>query len=176
MILGCASVFTFSFFKWSPHFKTMSKLLYPIRKKNTLKDRCKLLREKIEKMSGPDNAALVYTSTYDHILEQSQIKFICQQWLPSAPKPQVVSTFRKTDVFLKPFEPGLCIEDDLTAKHTLLFNKFPVRRNHVLIITKEKRQQTDLLNQSDFEAICLTMKSLDESFAFYNAGEKAGSS
>jgi sulfate adenylyltransferase (ADP) / ATP adenylyltransferase len=45
-----------------------------------------------------------------------------------------------------------------------------------LIITKEKRQQTDLLDPSDFEAVCLTMKSLDDSFAFYNAGEKAGSS
>ena len=49
--------------------------------------------------------------------------------------PKVESTFRKTDVFLKPFEPGICIDDTLTATHTLLFNKFPVRKNHVLIVT-----------------------------------------
>ena len=83
---------------------------------------------------------------------------------------------KKTDVFLKPFEPGICVEDNLTAKHSLLFNKFPVRKNHLLIITKAKKQQTDLLNKEDFEAVCITMRAMDESFAFYNAGEIAGAS
>ena len=52
------------------------------------------------------------------------------------------STFKKTDIFLKPFEPGLCVEDSLTPTHSLLFNKYPVRRNHLLIVTNKKVPQT----------------------------------
>lgn len=85
-------------------------------------------------------------------------------------------SFKKTDVFLKPFEPGICVDDCLTTTHSLLLNKYPVRRNHLLIITNKKCPQTDLLNKADFKAICITMKSMDESFVFYNAGEIAGSS
>lgn len=77
---------------------------------------------------------------------------------------------------MKPFEPGICVEDDLTDKHSLLLNKFPARNNHVLIITKKKEKQTDLLNLSDFEAVCITMKALDDSFAFFNSGVNAGAS
>ena len=51
-----------------------------------------------------------------------------------------------------------------------------MRKNHLLIITKAKKQQTDLLNKEDFEAVCITMRAMDESFAFYNAGEIAGAS
>jgi sulfate adenylyltransferase (ADP) / ATP adenylyltransferase len=86
------------------------------------------------------------------------------------------SVFKKTDKFLKPFEPGICVEDSLTSTHSLLLNKYPVRRNHLLIVTNKKESQTNLLNKSDFEAMCITMKTMDEAFAFYNAGEKAGSS
>ena len=64
----------------------------------------------------------------------------------------------------------------MTEKHTLLLNKFPAKSNHVLIITKKKEKQTDLLNQKDFEAICITMKALDDSFAFFNSGVNAGAS
>ena len=33
-----------------------------------------------------------------------------------------------------------------------------------------------MLNHSDFEATCITMKTLDESFAYFNSGHKAGAS
>lgn len=45
--------------------------------------------------------------------------------------------FRQSDVFLKPFESGICIEENLTQRHRLIFNKFPARKHHVLVITKE---------------------------------------
>lgn len=48
----------------------------------SLSQRCRLLREKIEANGGPNNAALVFTVTRDIIYEQSQIPFVCQQWLP----------------------------------------------------------------------------------------------
>ena len=68
------------------------------------------------------------------------------------------------------------MEDNLTQHHTLLLNKFPVKKNHVLIVTKKRQKQTDLINQNDFEAILITMKAMKESFMFYNSGEKAGAS
>jgi len=43
-------------------------------------------------------------------------------------------------VFLEPFETGICIDDSLTKTHRLIFNKFPSRDYHVLIITKEKEK------------------------------------
>jgi len=49
---------------------------------------------------------------------------------------KVANAFRKSDVFLEPFEEGICIRDNLTRTHRLLFNKNPARENHVLIITK----------------------------------------
>jgi len=78
-------------------------------------------------------------------------------------------------VFLEPFEEGICIDDQLTKTHRLLFNKFPCRPHHVLIVTKEKEKQEDLLNIRDLEASLIVMKTLD-GFIYFNAGEKAGAS
>lgn len=49
-----------------------------------------------------------------------------------------VKPFRKSDVFLEPFEKGICIEDNLTKDHRLLFNKLPSRDYNVLIVTKQR--------------------------------------
>ena len=51
-----------------------------------------------------------------------------------------------------------------------------MKKNHVLIVTKLREKQTDLINQSDFEAILITMKTMKKSFMFFNSGEKAGAS
>ena len=83
--------------------------------------------------------------------------------------------FRKSDVFLEPFEPGICIDDNLTKTHRLLFNKYPSRKRHVLVVTKEKEGQGELLNWRDFEAALITMKALD-GFVFYNSCKEAGAS
>ena len=42
----------------------------------------------------------------------------------------------KSDPFMPPFEEGLFI-DELTTTHSLVFNKFSVCDNHVIVITKE---------------------------------------
>jgi sulfate adenylyltransferase (ADP) / ATP adenylyltransferase len=67
------------------------------------------------------------------------------------------------------------VDDNLTRTHRLLFNKYPSRKHHVLVITKEKEQQGDLLNFRDFEASILAMKALD-GFVFYNSNPTAGAS
>ena len=45
--------------------------------------------------------------------------------------------YRQSDIYLKPFESGICIEENLTTNHRLLFNKYPARKQHLLVITKE---------------------------------------
>ncbi len=40
------------------------------------------------------------------------------------------------DPFVEPFEEGLFI-DEITESHRVIFNKFAVTDNHVLVITKE---------------------------------------
>ena len=44
------------------------------------------------------------------------------------------------------------------------------------MITKEPEKQSSKLNTSDFKASLLALKSLDEAFLYYNAGEIAGAS
>jgi len=45
----------------------------------------------------------------------------------------------------------------------------------VLVVTKEKEGQGELLNWRDFEAALITMKALD-GFVFYNSCKEAGAS
>jgi ATP adenylyltransferase/5',5'''-P-1,P-4-tetraphosphate phosphorylase II len=72
-------------------------------------------------------------------------------------------------VFLEPFEEGICVEDSLTKTHRLLFNKYPSRPHHLLIVTKEKEMQGDPLTLRDIEASLIPMKAMD-GFIFYNSG------
>ena len=83
--------------------------------------------------------------------------------------------YRKSDVFLEPFEEGICVDDSLTKTHRLLFNKYPSRLYHVLVVTKEKEDQGDPLTLKDLEASLIPMKALD-GFIFYNCGVVAGAS
>ena len=83
--------------------------------------------------------------------------------------------FRKSDIFLEPFEEGICIEDELTKSHRLIFNKIPVRQYQSFIVTKEREKQSELLNIKDIEASLVAMVAL-EGFVFYNSGKRAGAS
>ena len=55
-------------------------LMYGNQGSDPLSKRCEMLRQKIEKMSSPENAALVFTVTDDYVINQSKIPFICQEW------------------------------------------------------------------------------------------------
>jgi len=80
------------------------------------------------------------------------------------------------DPFAPPLEEDLVVEHNLTEKHSLIFNKFPVTKNHVLIITKDFEHQSAALNSDDMQAIVLTMKIVENGFIFYNCGKNSGAS
>lgn len=87
------------------------------------------------------------------------------------PKPKKVD-----DPFAPPLEEDLVVTYNLTKKHSLIFNKYPVTDNHVLIITKEFEHQREALTKDDMEACVLTMKIIENGFIFYNCGADSGAS
>lgn len=64
---------------------------------------------------------------------------------------------------------------ELTETHRLVFNKFSVCDNHVIVITKEFEKQTDPVTFDDFHASLMVMRSLN-AFVFYNSGYNSGAS
>ena len=77
------------------------------------------------------------------------------------------------DPFADP-DPALIVRD-LTPTHRALLNKFSVLREHLLVVTREYREQRSLLDESDFEALAFCMEDA-EVLAFYNGGPEAGAS
>lgn len=78
------------------------------------------------------------------------------------------------DPFLPPFEEGLFISE-LSPTHTLLFNKFQVCKEHVLVVTTKFERQDSPLDRNDIEAVVKTMLSLD-AFMYFNQGPNSGAS
>lgn len=88
----------------------------------------------------------------------------------------------KKNPFLPP-EPALVLTP-LGQHHTLLFNKYCVVRNHLLIISNEFIPQERPLGRADFEACRLALSYLGEGvhaadadwMFFYNSGPESGAS
>ncbi|PJF16735.1 Phosphorylase [Paramicrosporidium saccamoebae] len=77
--------------------------------------------------------------------------------------------------FLPP-SPHLTITD-IGATHILIFNKYCVVPNHLLLITREFKPQVGLLAPEDFSATELTLAQLEGGWmVFYNSGKESGAS
>ena len=83
---------------------------------------------------------------------------------------------KNDDPFAPPLDEDLVIRHDLTKKHSLILNKFPVTNHHVLIITKDFEHQSTALSKEDIEACLIVMKSVESGFIFYNWGKNSGAS
>lgn len=73
---------------------------------------------------------------------------------------------------MPPFEKGILITD-LPPSHRLLYNKFNILKNHLLIITSEYEDQKTLLNIQDFFQCALLNSALNGCF-FFNCGPHSG--
>lgn len=76
--------------------------------------------------------------------------------------------------FLPPFQPGLHI-CELGESHRLLFNKYSIFKNHVLLVTKDFESQESRLNQSDFKQLVLVQGALNGIY-YFNSGQESGAS
>jgi len=77
------------------------------------------------------------------------------------------------DPFL-PYETSMYVSD-VGPRHVCLLNKFPVMRDHALLVTREFEEQTTPLGNADFEALWTLLGELG-GLGFYNAGPIAGAS
>jgi len=64
---------------------------------------------------------------------------------------------------------------DISATHVGLLNKFCVLEDHLLMVTRDYAEQTELLDESDFHALLCGLAAVD-GLAFYNGGTDAGAS
>ena len=62
----------------------------------------------------------------------------------------------------KPFEDRICISENLTSKHRLLFAKHPHGNYHLLVATKEPQKQNEILDLNDFQAALIALKAVED--------------
>ena len=125
--------------------------------------------------------ALKSIETEYHLLQQQDITFVVRTLSNLARKEQAnkqqrqqeQNTGKKIDPFL-PYEPDLFV-GDLSPTHICLLNKFNVVDRHLLIVTRDFEEQTDLLNLPDFNALSRCLQEVD-GLAFFNGGKLAGAS
>jgi len=107
------------------------------------------------------------------LVEDAGVRFVVR--VASGPERK-----RGSDDAAKPDDPFLPYEEamyvaDVGSHHVCLLNKFPVMRDHALIVTREFEEQTAALTLRDFEALWTALGELG-GLGFYNAGQIAGAS
>ncbi len=125
--------------------------------------------------------ALESIETEYHIIQQDDISFVVRtlanivrkEKAQKQQKQQENKIGKRIDPFL-PYEPDLFV-GDISQTHICLLNKFNVVDNHLLIVTRAFKEQTDLLNLQDFNALWFCMQEID-GLAFFNGGKAAGAS
>jgi ATP adenylyltransferase len=81
------------------------------------------------------------------------------------------------DPFAPPFEDDFILEEDFNnfSTHRLLFNKFPIVNEHVLLVTREFISQYTHMRIEEIENSILLMTLMD-GLIFFNGGKNAGAS
>ncbi|TPX31200.1 hypothetical protein SmJEL517_g05425 [Synchytrium microbalum] len=74
-----------------------------------------------------------------------------------------------------PYDEKLYV-DTLNGTHNILFNKYCIVRDHLLITTRDFQNQYNPLTESDFKSILDVMDSMSNSLAFFNCGHMSGAS
>ena len=125
--------------------------------------------------------ALQSIETEYQFIEQNNIPFVVRTLSNLARKEKARKRQEKKEAKIgKKINPFLPYELDLfvgniSPTHICLLNKFHVVENHLLIVTRAFKEQTELLNLQDFEALWSCMQEID-GLAFFNGGKKAGAS
>jgi ATP adenylyltransferase len=107
---------------------------------------------------------------------QFQVRF--SPALANKPKYTKPSNSKPIDPFETPSK-GLFITD-LAPSHFLVLNKYPIILDHFILVTKNFKSQTDLLEVDDLGAAYDCLKAYkehgEELFGFFNSGEHSGAS
>ena len=168
-----------------------TKYLYQqhrLRKNNELKQRNleerfkskEIVDLKLTIIEGMRNAdALRETNAWEQIIvpamkNHTLVTFVFTIAENQKNKPIAQNSQPKTDPFSPPFEPGRFITD-LSSTHRLIANKYPIVKNHVLIVTSVFQEQTDPLNLDDFVSSYKVLLALN-GILYFNSGPCSGAS
>ena len=125
----------------------------------------------IVKSRFANNPALCYLPTSSECFTDAGVDFELRLLSSLAKKPTGIKV---EDPFSPPFEEGIFISE-LTKTHSLVFNKFCVCDEHVVVFPNAFERQDTPLTLADFEAAVCVVKSLT-AFMFFNCGPLSGSS
>jgi ATP adenylyltransferase len=116
------------------------------------------------------------TATCEYPLVEAGVPFSARQIAGVDRKQRSTAEQAKSgrDPFLPPYRDSLFVAD-ISDSHVVLLNKFPVLRDHLLVVTRAFEPQQSLLNDADFAALWACMTELG-GLGFYNGGSAAGAS
>lgn len=131
-----------------------------------------------------DNPGLKVMRTTDSLISERGMPFIVKQLCSEDMQPDAKyrSNWNKTSVssannpFAPPFIHQEVVLTDFTPKHRLLFNKFPLLPNHLLIVTKKFEKQVQKLDRQDLQAAIIVMEAMGDGVIYMNAGKNSGAS
>lgn len=142
--LGVAGVSVASFVLYKKLYKSQ----------NTTLEYCMHLRKEID-MRFKANKNLQFMPTVEELYESKGMTFTLKRLVSLKDKPVLKEVDfdkkveKKDDPFAPPLDEALVVTHDLTPKHSLIFNKYPITNNHVLVITKEFEHQKSKLDKED---------------------------
>jgi sulfate adenylyltransferase (ADP) / ATP adenylyltransferase len=105
-------------------------------------------------------------------LEVLTSKFVISVVANLAKKPADLSENQKKENPFLHKDPHLYV-GDISDTHAISLNKFNVVKNHFLILTKTVQLQSDLLNETDFDAIVRVQREFP-AVVFFNCGRESG--
>jgi len=84
---------------------------------------------------------------------------------------------RVKDVFEPPFEEGILFDDDFMnlGNHRVVFNKFPVKDNHLVLVSRSSKSQFTHLDLYEISELIL-LQNLINGIVFFNGGKNSGAS
>ena len=122
---------------------------------------------------------IVKSQIIDELFLQDNIKYLIKYLKIDNTKNKPILINKKE--FKDPFAPPL-FEDMIVSEnfcdlneHRILFTKFPLFKNQVLIVSREFKSQYTHLELENFRDLIILLN-LIEGFGFFNGGEKAGAS
>ena len=127
--------------------------------------------------TNPEN--VVKSQIIDEFFEQNNIKYLIKYLKidNTKNKPILINKKEFNDPFAPPIKPDALVTDDFfgLGEHRLIFTKFPLFKEQVLLVSRDFKSQYEHLSFENFRDTILLINSLD-GCAFFNGGEKAGAS
>ena len=122
---------------------------------------------------------VVKSQIIDEFFDQDNIKFLIKYLKIDNTKNKPVAINKKefVDPFAPPIKPDALVEENFfgLGEHRLIFTKFPLFKEQVLLVSREFRSQYEHLSLENIRDAILLINTLD-GCAFFNGGEKSGAS